>query len=268
MHPRTIERWLGSGELIRAFHGVYALRYERRDPRSVAQAALLAAGELSALARETAAALWAVTDRWPAAPQLLGVGRVNKSAIDYRRTTTLLVRDVTTIDGLRVTSAARTILDIAALLQRKRLERAIDGLRVRRLLSTDQLVDIAARNVQHPGAAMLRAQLGLAQKEPTRSELERTFLKLTKKYGLPVPEINVHVGGYRVDAYYQRHRLIVELDGWATHQTRAAFERDRRQDADILALTGIPTVRFTYDRTLYHAAETAQQLSRILDSRP
>ena len=70
---------------------------------------------------------------------------------------------------------------------------------------------------------MLRPLLEIAQPEPTRSELEDAFLKLIRRNRLPVPQMNVHVWGHRVDAYFPQHRLIVELDGWETHRIRAAF---------------------------------------------
>lgn len=81
------------------------------------------------------------------------------------------------------------------------------------------------------------------------------------------PEINVHVAGHRVDALYRDHDLVVELDGWEAHRTKHAFERDGRQDADILAATGMPTVRLPYDDTLRHHAETAKRLRRLLSTR-
>ena len=73
----------------------------------------------------------------------------------------------------------------------------------------------------------------------------------------------MHVHGYRVDAYFPDHHLIVELDGWATHRTRQAFERDRRQDADILAATGIPTVRLSYEDSTSpaHVGTTVERLA-------
>jgi very-short-patch-repair endonuclease len=263
----TIRNWLAAGRLIHVFHGVYALAYRRADPLSRAQAALLATGDRSALAGETASALWDVGQRWPAVPQTIGRTHRRPTGIKYVRSKTLLRRDVTMISGLRVTSAARTVLDVAPLLSDKRLERAINGLRVRRVISTQQLDDVVSRNPKHPGASILKWQLGRAQKEPSRSELELVFVDLLRRSHLPMPLINTHIGRFRVDAYFPEHRLIVELDGWTTHQTKAAFEHDRRQDVEIFERTGIPTVRFTYDQTLLSAAKTARQLKSILSAR-
>jgi very-short-patch-repair endonuclease len=88
-----------------------------------------------------------------------------------------------------------------------------------------------------------------------------------RRYDLLVPEINVHVAGYRVDGLYRDHRLVVELDGRGSHKSQYAFNRDRRQDADILAATSMPMVRLPYDDTLNHHAETAKRLRQLLRRR-
>jgi very-short-patch-repair endonuclease len=126
---------------------------------------------------------------------------------------------------------------------------------------------VVARNPRYAGAPLLRPLIETAQREPTRSELEDAFLVLVRRYDLPVPEINVHVAGYRVDALYPDHRLVVELDGWGSHKSQHAFNRDRRQDVDILAATGMPTVRLRYDDTLNQHAETAKRLRQLLRRR-
>jgi very-short-patch-repair endonuclease len=176
----------------------------------------------------------------------------------------LLIRDVTTVDGLRVTSAARTLVDLAPTLSEKRLTRALNDLRLRKLVDPAAVDDVLARNLNHRSRGALVRLIAEAQEEPTRSELEDAFLKVVRSQKLPLPEINVHVGAYRVDALFGDRALVVELDGWATHKTWAAFQRDRRQDQDILAYFGIPTVRLTYFETTREARSTAERLRRIL----
>jgi hypothetical protein len=65
----------------------------------------------------------------------------------------------------------------------------------------------------------------------TRSEAERRLRALVKAAGLPLPMTNVKVAGLEVDAVWHRERLVVEIDGYAFHGTREAFERDRRPAA-------------------------------------
>ena len=248
--PRTIADWIAGGRLIRVYRGVYAVGHLQRNPVNHAHAALLAGGEHSALAGACALVLWGVWKRWPREHEIVIAGNRRPSGLIVHQSRTLLRRDVVVLEGLRVTSAARTMLDTAPRLSEPRRTRAVNDLRLRGLLGNDELEDVVSRNAWHAGAPLLRPLIETAQREPTRSELEDVFLQLLHDHGLPIPEINVHVCGYRVDAYFPDHRLIVELDGWATHRTRQAFARDRRQDADILATAGIPTVRLTYEEVV------------------
>lgn len=267
MHERTLDRWVASGRLIRVHTGVYAVGHLPTNPIDRAHAALLAGGEGSALAGESALVLWEVWRRWPAEQEVVTVDQRRPVGVRARRCSTLLPRDRAVVSGLRVTSAARTLLDVAPRLSERQLGRAVADLRLRDALRIEQLDDVVARNRTHAGARRLRPLLEAAQPEPTRSVLEDTFLKLLKGSGLPTPEMNVHVAGYRVDALFEAEGLIVELDGWATHRTKAAFARDRRQDADILRLTGMPTVRLTYEEATERGEKTAERLRELLSKR-
>jgi very-short-patch-repair endonuclease len=79
----------------------------------------------------------------------------------------------------------------------------------------------------------------------TRSEAERRMLRLIRAARLPVPATNARVGRFEVDALWERERLIVEVDGFAFHGSRPAFERDRRRDAELLTL-GYRVLRVTW----------------------
>jgi very-short-patch-repair endonuclease len=266
-HARTIARWVARGWLIRVYSGVYAVGHVPTNPIDRGHSALLAGGERSALAGASALVLWGVWKRWPQCPEIVIAGDRRPSGLTVRQSRTLLTRDITIVQGLRVTSTARTLLDMAPRMTAKQLTRAVNDLRLRGVLTVSALTDMVARNPRYAGAPLLRPLIETAQQEPTRSVLEDAFLKLVRRFDLPVPQINVHVAGYRVDALYAEHRLVVELDGWATHKTREAFAQDRRQDADILAATGMPTVRLPYEDTTRRPAETAERVRRILAAR-
>ncbi|MGI8460995.1 MAG: DUF559 domain-containing protein [Solirubrobacterales bacterium] len=81
--------------------------------------------------------------------------------------------------------------------------------------------------------------------EPTRSHLERLFVRLVSVAGLPKPEVNVHVGPYRVDFLWRAERVVVEVDGFAFHSSRGSFESDRARDRE-LQRRGYVVLRFTY----------------------
>jgi very-short-patch-repair endonuclease len=99
----------------------------------------------------------------------------------------------------------------------------------------------------------------------TESELEGRFLRLCARAGLPLPEPNRHVLGYRVDCLWPERRLVVELDGYEFHRGRDAFESDRERDSR-LRLAGYLVLRFTWrqvmDRPGQVVALLFQELAR------
>ncbi len=97
----------------------------------------------------------------------------------------------------------------------------------------------------------------------TRSHLERRFLALCAKHGLPAPGVNLIVEGLEVDAVWPDRRLVVELDGHAYHRTRAAFERDRERDA-ALQVAGYRVVRFTHRHLNHDPAKAIRTLRSLL----
>jgi very-short-patch-repair endonuclease len=258
------------GRLIRVHHGVYAVGHPPATPQDRAHGALLAVGRRSALAGASALALWRRDRDWPQRIELISPLDRRVPGLTIRRSSTLLRRDIRTVQGLRLTSPARTALDMAAGVGAHELERLVNDLRHNNRLKVHQLRDVVARNPCHPGARPLIAVIGEAQREPTRSELENAFLRLCKRHRLPTPVVNVHVGGERVDAYFPDHELIAELDGKAvTHADdwRPAFESDRARVVRVMARTGLPTIRFTWDQITRLHAHTAADLRSILAAR-
>ena len=101
---------------------------------------------------------------------------------------------------------------------------------------------------------------------PTRSEFEDAFLAFCERHGLPRPKVNTIVAGREVDAYFEAERLIVELDGWDFHSSRLSFEDDRGGDANAL-VSGIATLRLTWERLTETPAQEADRLTKILEAR-
>jgi very-short-patch-repair endonuclease len=96
-----------------------------------------------------------------------------------------------------------------------------------------------------------------------RSEAESLLVDLCRQSGLPLPATNVLVEGFLVDAFWPRHGLIVEVDGYEFHRTRQAFERDRERDA-VLTLAGYRVLRVTYRRLLHESAAVANTIRSLL----
>jgi very-short-patch-repair endonuclease len=266
---RAVEHRLEQGVLIAAHRGVYAVGHLPTNPLDRARGALLAAGPRSALAHQTALAYWQGLKHWPEPLELISANDRRPTNLVVHYSSTLLHRDIRQVDGLRVTSPARTALDLAPRVSAKQRTRIVNDLRHQNRLTVEQLRDIADRNPRHPGARLIKDLIGDSQREPTRSELEDAFLRLLKKYKLPTPQVNVHVAGHRVDAYFPDHELVVELDGRLTHGNdwKPAFELDRARAVDVLLATNLPTIRFTWDQITRRARPTAIKLQAILKAR-
>jgi very-short-patch-repair endonuclease len=141
-----------------------------------------------------------------------------------------------------VTSPARTIVDL-------RRSATVDE--VRRAIREAQF-----RKLDLHGAADLDRDL-------TRSELERRFLRLCRRHRLPLPEVNAMVGPYEVDFLWRVQRLVVETDGWRAHSGRIPFEEDRERDLE-LKLLGYEVIRLTYRHVAERPEAVARKLREIL----
>jgi very-short-patch-repair endonuclease len=97
----------------------------------------------------------------------------------------------------------------------------------------------------------------------TRSEAERRLKHLIAKAALRPPATNVRIGRYEVDAVWMRERLVVEVDGFAFHGHRAAFERDRRRDAE-LAARGFRVIRVTWRQLVDESEAVIARLAAAL----
>jgi hypothetical protein len=162
----------------------------------------------------------------------------------------LAADEVTMVDGIPVTSPFRTIFDLAAILTRRQLERALNEAEVLGLTDALSLPDLLARYPGRRGVATLRALLGSnSLGGVTRSELEERFVAFLDAYGLPRPRLNatLAIRGrlLEVDCLWSEERLIVELDGRAVHGTKLAFEGDRQRDR-ILLVEGWRAMRVTW----------------------
>lgn len=267
MGRRGIQARIEAGQLLPVHRGVYAVGHLAAAPLARAHGALLAVGPRAAICGGSAAAFWGLYTRWTDPIEIISPLKHRIPTLKARRCSTLLSRDIRTADGIRVTSPARTLLDIAPHTRTKTLHRFHNELRMRKLISNEQLIDVAKRNPLHPGAKHVRELAGASAGEAKRSQLELDWEQFTSKHKLPAYVMNVQLAGERVDVLFTPDRLVVELDGWGTHGTRRAFEQDRDRDSRVLAATGIPTMRITYDGLHRHPAEHAERIKAILAKR-
>jgi very-short-patch-repair endonuclease len=160
-------------------------------------------------------------------------------------------------------------LDFAVLAPRRQVERVLNEVEVRRLTDRLSIPDLLGRYPRRRGTAVLRDLLGEGAKAGgvTRNDFEELFVPLLDSHGLPRPRFNadVFVAGrfVCVDCLWQRERLIVELDGRATHGTRQAFENDRERDRRLMA-DGWRVIRVTWRQLRNQAPSIAADLRKAL----
>ena len=177
--------------------------------------------------------------------------------------------EMTLLRGIPVTTPPRTLLDLAAVLGVRHVERAINEAEVLRLTDSTSLDDLLARHPRRPGTKAIRKLLGAHNLGATitRSELENRFLQFLDDAGLPSPQVNANltIEGQQieVDCLWPDQRVIAELDGHASHATTAGFERDRARDRALQA-TGWRAIRITWRQLHDEPAAVAVDLARLL----
>jgi hypothetical protein len=166
-----------------------------------------------------------------------------------------------------VTSLPRTLLDLAATVRFDWLEKLVERSEELALFDLRAVEDLLARTVGHHGHKRLRRAIQLYKPTSfTRSGLEKRFLELCLEAGLPQPHTNYVEHGFELDCYWPEFRFVVELDVYETHGTRAAFERDRMRQEDLL-LVGIGMTRVTGPRLEREPDEVIRRVKRLLEQR-
>jgi very-short-patch-repair endonuclease len=244
-----VQRRLQRGTLVRVHRGVYAVGHLALRREGGWMAAVLAGGGGTVLSHRSAAVLWTLL---ASASSLVEVtvptrsGRRSRRGLVVHRSAIDPV-DVTRRRGIPVTRPIRTLIDLAEVLDRRSLERALDEAERLRLCSASRLRAAIVRHRGRRGAAVLATLLDEheAGATATESQLEEAFLALCVEHGIPRPQVNARLGRYRPDFLWPAARLIVETDGRRTHGTARAFERDRRRDVE-LGADGYRVLRFTW----------------------
>lgn len=264
----AVQRRLRSGRLHRVHRAVYAVGHPHLSASGRFLAAVLACGPGAVLSHASAAAAWGL--------RLATGGLIDVTVPTPRRAhigIRLHVRPVADderafVDRIPVTTVARTLFDLAPALGVRGLERLAARAEADRLASPTSLAALAARHRGRHGAPAIRSVLARARLTDgaTRSELEDRFLALVDAAGLPRPRLNhpIPVAGRTIvaDAAWPAARVLVELDGYAHHGTREAFERDRERDREAL-MAGWTTVRATWPQVT-DGRRLAADLTRLV----
>jgi very-short-patch-repair endonuclease len=245
MGTRGISDWVRTGRLIRLYRGVYAVGHDRLRLEGRRLAAVYACGPGAVLSHRDAAALWELRR---SNSQRIDVtvpsrnGRRPQRGIRVHRTGRLGADEVTVRHGIPVTTVARTLLDLADVLEGQALRRVITEAEYTQQLDMTAINAVVDANPGRRSAKLIEAVKG--RRHRTRSNLEQRFLELLERHGVEEPRTGVWIEGYEVDFLWPRAGLVVELDGIAAHTTRSTFNADRLRDRRLWRL-GLRTMRLT-----------------------
>ena len=238
----SLDRRVRDGSLVAVLPGVYCPSDLRSDPSMVTRAALLWAGPDAVLTGLTAARL----TFWPSAPPA-PVSLAVPTLTRHPEELVVVERRVVPPElvlrrrGWAATQPWATAVDLAAGLHGGP---AIDeALRVG-AATLDQMWEALALQPGRRGNDARRLLLHDSRDRPW-SEAEREGHRLLRRAGLRGWETNQEVAGYRVDVLFRCHRLVLEIDGWAFHSGRQAFEDDRER-RNHLVLAGYVVLNFTW----------------------
>jgi predicted transcriptional regulator of viral defense system len=274
LSARAVRDRVAAGRLTRIHRGVYAVGHGRLTLRGHWMAAVLAYGPKAVLSHRSAAALHGIRpDNRPKTDVTLPSRSARpRPRIEVHASTTLEPADVTTVDGIPCTSLARTLLDLAEVVEKRAVEKAINQAEAMRRFDLRAVEEVLSRAAGRRGAAVLKRVLA-EYEGPTLTdrELEDRFLALCRSASVPRPAVNEWItldGGvaYKADFLWRAERLIVETDGWGSHGTRQAFENDRRRDRR-LSVAGWTVVRFTWRDVEREPGEVTETLVRLWEAR-
>jgi very-short-patch-repair endonuclease len=259
---RAIDSAVKALRLHRLHRGVYAVGHDGVSPRARELAAVLSCGPEALASHRMAGSLWGFLRSAPRYEVTAPRSRTGRDGVLVHRSRRLDPADRAIVDAVPVTSVARTLVDLADVLSEKRLADAVHEAEVLRLFDLSKIEEAQARVPARTGRHRLNRVLGTYEEPPmTRNDAERRFLRLCQSHSLPQPRTNQLLHGYEVDFHWPDRALVVELDGATVHQTRKAFEEDRRRDR-ALAKNGVQVLRVTWRDLEAGAADIAALFRR------
>ena len=258
--PGAIRHRLAEGRLHRVWRGVYAVGRPELGRHGRWMAAVLACGEGAALSHESAVELYGmragegrihISVPFPRDPSLRGIAVHRRARFEITRR-----------HRIPVTTPACTLVDLATRLSADTLESVVNE--ADKLGLTDpETLRAALRGLgRRPGGARLARLLDRRTFRLTDSALERRFLRLVARGGLPTPHTGQRVNGYRVDFWWPDLGLVVETDGLRYHRTPAQQAHDRRRD-QAHAAAGLTVLRFTHAQVVFEREQVEDTIRAV-----
>jgi hypothetical protein len=257
--PAEIKHRLGTGYLLPQFRGVYRVGHRAPSTEATYMAAVLAVGEGSALDGLAAAYVYGLARGRAPEPEVI-------DGVTTRRCRSLAASDLTTWKGIRIPTVPLTLVALAARLEPYALAWAVHQAGIRHGTRPEHVAEVLARRPGARGRAVLLSVLS-GDVSVTASALERKFLSRLRREGLPLPITNRPAGGRYVDCRWPDYKLTVELDSYRFHNSRYAWEEDRKRERQAYA-RGDQFRRYTYDDVYEKPAAMMRELHSIFRVRP
>jgi very-short-patch-repair endonuclease len=270
LSERAVDHRLTVGRLHPVAQGVYAVGHRCISQPGKWMTAVLASVPGAVLSHRSAAALWSI--RPPAGGAIdVTIPRRSRSSRQIRRHVIVLPDDEVTVhEGIPVTTAPRTVLDLAAGSSVDEVEVAIRQVEFLRFYDRLSLPDLIERYPGRRGTARVRVTLARIEALPNgrpRSPLEMKFLPFLRRHRLPRPHLNDWIitgeRRFQVDCHWAGTGQIVEPDSWQAHGTRAAHREDRARDR-VLRVAGYEVTRITWAQLDDEPEAIAEDLRRLL----
>jgi very-short-patch-repair endonuclease len=226
---------------------------------------MLACGPKAVLSHGTAVAWWGIGEERGGLIHVSVPKHVRRRlpGIRVHRRSNLKPAEVLEVEGIRVTCPATTLVDIAHESREPAVEQAIKEADKRDLIDPEALRAALESMPVRPGKGCMRRILDRHTFVLTASELERLFVPIARRAGLPKPDTGVELNGFETDFFWPELGLVVETDGLRYHRTPAQQTRDRRRDQAHSAAGLIP-LRFTHAQVRYEPAHVERILRRVV----
>lgn len=265
--PELLRSLVGRGWCERPWRSIYCLRGAPDTPNRRLMVAVWFGGADAAGSHRAAARVWRSPGFGGSPPEVTVLrGRSQRRSYGLVHGSLLLpARHVTVVDGIPVTSPARTIFDLAGVLPLGRTARVLDDALASRLCTIQDVQQVffvlAGR-----GRRGTRAMRTLLEERgegyvPPSSELERVARETFARHGIAAPRFEVDLGDDdwigRVDCVWDREKVIVELDGRRHHDARLDRERDRMRDNRLMA-AGYRVIRVTWEDLVHRPLEVVR----------
>jgi Protein of unknown function (DUF559) len=252
-------------EFDRLYRGVLTVAGTHLTFKGRCMAAALACGRDAVISHHAAAALW---DLRPIPQIVTDVTAPTQHSVNGIRSHVSPVPQPcrTHIDAIPVTTLERTYLDYAEQATPRQLTAALEAADRRHILDLRKLRSLIDSSPGRKGIKTLNAAIIDMDSDPqwTQSPPELDFLHLIAQTDLPQPLANRLIEGHLVDFVWPAQRLIVEIDSYDFHTSRAAFEADRVRDAH-LQTAGWRVLRITARRLQTHPQAVVADVRQMLN---